>query len=766
MFFVFFSTLIYSQNISGKIFEILENGEISPLIGANIIWEGTSIGTVSDNNGFYSISAPDSYPAVLNVSFIGYESHTKMINAWRKNYDVSLRASVKINQGDVRRNIETTSRSIRDSINLQTISAGELEKAACCNLSECFETNAAVDVVFSDALSGAKKVKMLSLDGVYTYITQENMPMVRGVAASYGLTYVPGSWIESIQIIKGAGSVTNGFESLTGQINVELYQPESAPRMLFNAHFNHEGKIEANLLFTKKKGDWTSNLFTHMTYLSKEIDHHGSLHDHSTHSDLHGSDNFLDVPKITNVNILNRWKYTGSDIFSTQMSAKLLVEDRRAGTVTGFSDPFEIDIHNDLIELSAKLGFPQTHIPGKSIGSQYSFKTHNQTININQSDHTNYSVSQKSFYINIVRQTYLFNEDNVLKYGINSFLDYYDHNFSRIVLTFLPNQSTMLFNSQDTYFLPGIYSEYSHNIGDNINVISGIRADYIRSSYNPDFSPNDLYFLPRMNLKYNPSDETVVRLSFARSMRVPHSIIENSSLLFSNRRIIYQGFQPLIEVAWNYGVNFSYCFYALDREGSINLDAYRTVFDQQTVVNIENPRELIFHPLGEDPDSYSNVLETSFSYELWYNLDLKMAYKINKTSQSYSISNGIETKSIALTPKDRGLINLAYSNYADTWKFDVTCNYIGQSRIPNYYDNHNALVAESWSDPFYLFNTQITKSWDEFDVYIGSENISNVTQDNPILHAHNPSSLNFDASLVYAPVMGRSFYLGLRYKID
>ena len=143
-----------------------------------------------------------------------------------------------------------------------------------------------------------------------------------------------------------------------------------------------------------------------------------------------------------------------------------------------------------------------------------------------------------------------------------------------------------------------------------------------------------------------------------------------------------------------------------------------------------------------------------------------MAYKINKTSQTYWASNGIETKSIALTPKDRGLINLAYSNYADTWKFDVTCNYIGQSRIPSYYDNHNALVAESWSDPFYLFNTQITKSWDEFDVYIGSENISNVTQDNPILHAHNPSSLNFDASLVYAPVMGRSFYLGLRYKID
>ena len=138
-------------------------------------------------------------------------------------------------------------------LQIQKISSKELQKAACCNLSESFETNATVDVSFTDAISGAKQIKMLGLDGIYTQITQENVPLIRGLSSAYGLTYVPGTWIESIQIIKGAGSVTNGFESFAGQINLEYFKPENADKIFWNFYTNSESKFENNSSLLKKQ---------------------------------------------------------------------------------------------------------------------------------------------------------------------------------------------------------------------------------------------------------------------------------------------------------------------------------------------------------------------------------------------------------------------------------------------------------------------------------------------------------------------------------
>ena len=727
-----------AQQIKGRVVEILPSGEESPLPGANVVWDGTTIGSTSNEQGFYLINEPENYPATMVVTFIGYQSYKKEIKEWG-NYDIVLESSVKISQVEVKGKVNTTQVSTLDPINIQTILTGELEKAACCNLSESFSTNATVDVTFTDAVSGAKQIQMLGLDGVYTQITQENTPLIRGMSSSYGLSYVPGTWIESIQIVKGSGSVVNGFESLTGQLNLEYYKPNSAPKLFWNAYINQEGKLENNLLFAKQNGDWQSNLFTHISYFDKEIDKRGELGGERI------GDKFLDVPKIKQVNILNRWQYKGNPNYGMQLLAKALIEERLGGQISSVpkEDRYIVDINNSLYEIFSKFGAIQPNTPGKSAGLQTSFRLHNQTAIFGKN---NYKALQESAYLNFIRQTYINNTDNIFKYGFSQFADRYTESFSGNINTPFNNQIRL-------DLMSGFFSEYTFKSGDVFNITTGIRADYYNNT-------KKFNYVPRLNMKYNPNEKTAVRLSAGRAFRIANVFAENASFLASGRTIdVVEKLNP--EIAWNYGANFTYCFYLNGREGTINLDAYRTDFENQVVVDIETPSELSFYNL--DGTSYANSIQADIMYELFDRFDVKAAYKINDVHITY---NGAE-KIAPLTPKNRALVNMSYATNFDKWMFDLTWNYIGESRVPSYKidDLFGDYRSEHMSDPFYLINAQVTKKFEDFSIYVGGENLLSYTQENPIIDAGNPTSSAFDASLIYAPVMGRMIYTGLRYKI-
>jgi hypothetical protein len=287
-----------AQNITGKVLEKISDDRVAPIIGANVYWENTTVGTVTDKNGAYSIQEAPSFPATLLISFIGYEVSEKEVLDGE--YIFYLESSLELEEVDVKGKQNSSRFSTIGTLNVQTLNTQEFEKAACCNLSESFETNATIDVVYNDAVSGAKKIKMLGLDGIYTQITQENLPLIRGLSSSYGLTFTPGPFVESIQIIKGTGSVVNGFESFSGQINLEYFKPDCSENLYYNLYGNLEGKIENNLRLVKKNGKWKSNFFAHFSYHDTEIDNN--------------NDGFLDMPYINNFNFFNRWKYENANI--------------------------------------------------------------------------------------------------------------------------------------------------------------------------------------------------------------------------------------------------------------------------------------------------------------------------------------------------------------------------------------------------------------------------------------------------------------------
>lgn len=701
-----------AQDIIGKVLELNSDGSISPIFGANVYWEETTVGTTTDANGNYTISEATSFPASLSVSYVGYTYDSKeFIN---NEFIFYLKRSVELDEVNIRSSVNSTKYSVVNSLNVQTLTVNELQKAACCNLSESFSTNASVDVSYSDAISGAKKIRMLGLDGRYVQITNESIPLIRGLSSSYGLNYVPGTWIESIQIIKGSGSVVNGFESFTGQINLEYFKPSTADKMYWNVYANSGQRFENNLALKKIYEKWSSNLFTHFSYHNKEIDEN--------------NDGFMDMPHLKNFNVLNRFLYEGSNVFRAQLFVKAMYEDREGGQLSNFLNPYKIDIHNDIIEIGTKTGILPDE-DQRSIGLQTSFRRHNQEA---QFGDKLYNGLQESVYLNLIRDVKINN--NTFRYGLNYNADRFEESF---------NDS--LFNKID--LITGVFSEYNLKIDDYFILVAGFRADYHNNS--------QYHYTPRVNVKYNPTDDLALRISAGKAFRISNIFVEHSNFLASNR-IVKVRENLLPEVAWNMGFNLTYCFRLFGKEGIINADAYRTEFENQIVVDIENPGFLKFYNLNGK--SFANTLQIDLGYELVERLNIKLAYKINEVKIEYENRGLLQPP---LTPRDRALVNLSYANTSKDWEFDFTTNFVGKSRLPAHQD-----VKDAFSNPFFVHNSQITKRYDNIEVYIGAENILNFTQDNPIKIADNPTDENFDASIVYAPINGRMIYLGLRYKLN
>lgn len=700
--------------IKGRVVD--ENQE--PLFGANLVWEGTAIGTVSDSEGFYQISVPAKYPSHLVISYVGFQSQEIEVNQWG-HYHVVLSESVSLEGVDVKAKVKTSELSMINPLNVEKISSAELEKAACCNLAESFETNASIDVSFSDAMTGARQIQMLGLDGVYSQITQENMPLIRGLSSAYGLGFTPGSWIESIQVAKGVGSVVNGFESITGQINLELYKPETAFPLFVNGFVSSEGRLEKNIIISEKKGDWKSATLLHASTTTLEHD-----------ADSNG---FLDGPTGHQLNAIHRWDYTGNEDFYIAFGLKGMVEDKVAG-----SDEFQVELGNNILEFFSKTGWKRLAVPGKSMGLQTNFRFHEFE---SQFGNKNYNATQYSAYLNYIYQSYIGHTDHTYKTGLSYYADAY-------------NKTGSIIDSAFMDMVGGLFWEYSYTGSDVFSAVVGLRADY--------HDTHGLFNTPRAHLKWNPTDDMVLRLSGGRGFRTAQPLVENIGALASNRTISLPS-DLLPEVANNFGGNITQCFYLFGREGSVNADAYYTLFENQMIMDQETEEALSFYNL--DGESTSKVLQLDFNYELLDGVDIKASYKTQEVKATFDE----EHKFVPFVPKERLMLNVAYKTFFEDWKFDVTLQHIGSSRIPNHADlaGNTQLQfqdGEYWSDPFQKLNAQLTHTLRSVEVYIGGENLLDYKQDTPILNHENPMAADFDASMVWAPTMGRMFYLGFRYK--
>lgn len=709
----------------------MEKGEEVPLPGASVFWYQTTKGGITNADGYFKI--PKSKETeILIISYTGFQSDTIQVTG--NNLEIYLQSSVELNEVEIVSRQKTTTIGFMEPIKIQKIGEGELQKAACCNLSESFETNPSVDVSFTDAVTGTRQIQMLGLAGPYTQITRENMPDIRGLSAIYGLTYTPGPWVSSIHLIKGTGSVVNGYESIAGQIDVNLWRPADADRLYLNFFANQEGRIEANASTKFHVGNkWSSVLLLHGK--SNQI-----------RNDMN-SDGFMDMPVGNNFIGLNRWEYE-IDGGHIELGVKATYVDKLGGQLDyEKSNRFSNQIWGmqnltKRFEAWTKTGKVFKDKPYKSFGLQLSGIYHDQESIFGLRE---YNGKQQSFYANFIYQSIISNTDHKFKLGSSFVYDDYQESFNAI-------------DYSNSEMVPGVFAEYTYNWNDRFNLVAGLRGDY-SNQYG-------FFATPRLHLRYLMTEVLVVRASAGRGQRTARIISENIGFLSSSRVLDILSNDPGLpfgleaEVAWNYGFNLSYEFELDYRIGVISFDFYRTDFQNQIVVDMDSDvRKVSFYNLNGS--SFSNSFQAQLDYELIKRLDIRLAYRWYDVKTTY----GDDLLAKPFVATNRAFANFAYET-RNQWKFDATINWQGQKRIPSTLDNPTEYQRAEKSPDFFLLNAQITKVWKEkFDVYLGVENLLNYRQDNPIIAADQPFSEYFDASMIWGPVFGRNIYIGLRYRI-
>lgn len=727
---IIFNLSAFSQIIiKGNVKEKNSNAKNSTLVNANIYISDKTVGTVTDINGNFELSIPDNkFNQYLIASFIGYKSDSVKLSKSISNYSFSLISDLVLSEVEVKDRQKGDYISKIDPIQTNTITTEGLQKLACCNLSESFENDPTVDVSFSDAVTGAKQIQMLGLAGIYSQILTENIPSIRGHASPFGLGYIPGNWMESIQISKGTSSVINGYESITGQINIEYKKPEKSEKFFINLYGNNEEKFEGNINARKRINDkWSTMILLHAENHSKDIDMN--------------HDSFLDFPNLKQINFMNRWSYEEHEKGHSQFGFKVLTEDRKSGQL-GFHDSdtsslYGIGVKTNRYEAFAKNGINFNNRSQSSIGLLSNFSIHEQAAFFGKN---NYNATQSNFYSNLIYQFIVNSTKHKISTGASINIDNTDENL---------NDS--IFNRNE--IIPGAFIQYTSTITENLTGILGFRTDY-HNKYG-------MFYTPRLHLKYDFPHNIILRTSAGRGYRVPNIIPENIGILASSRKFIFlEEMKP--EIAWNYGINISKDFLIEHEEIlKLNLDFYRTFFQNQLIVDIDKEigKALIYNL---ENNSYSNSFQAQASIYPIEGIDITLAYRFNDVKML--LNDSMQEK--PLVNKHKGLLSLSYYTKMEKWKFDITLQYHGQSRIAPTSNYPLEYQREEKSPEYFILHGQITRKVLNWDFYVGAENITNYTQKNPIVASDDPFGKYFDTSQIWGPIVGRMIYIGLRYKIE
>lgn len=737
---IFILTVVTSfaqQTFKGMIMDKNNPKDNLGVFGANIHWLNTTVGTTTNEKGWFEIPYDKAYKKLI-VSFIGYRTDTILVNGLKPIHHFLKEESI-LDEVAISAKKQATSRSFLQTQNVFSVNSEELLKAACCNLAESFETNPSIDVNFSDALTGTRQIQMLGLNSPYLLIAQENIPMVRGASQVYGLTFTPGTWVESIQITKGAGSVVNGYESISGQINAELVKPFSDNKLFINGYGNLNGRLELNTHFNQKVNKkWQTGLYVHGNIRKEKFDNNG--------------DNFLDTPLAEQINVMNRWQFTDNETGWVSFLNLRFLDDRKQIGQLDFNP--EIDKRSNTIwgseiktsrfDFSGKLGYVFPELPFQSMGLQIAYSGHDQESYFGL---RNYEINHQSIYSNFMFNSIIGDTRHKFKTGISFTYDSYDELVE--TTSFGRNENSV-----------GAFFEYAYDNTENFSATLGMRLDH--------HNLLGTFITPRLHLRYVPWEIGVLRASIGRGKRSANIFAENQQLFASSRQININGSGGNIyglnpEIAWNYGVSFLQGFRLFDKKGDISFDFYQTNFENQIVVDWENARQISFYNL--EGKSIANSFQVETSYQPHHNLDLRLAYKFFDVTTDYESGN----LSKPIQPRHRFFVNASAKTHkkenGSQWKFDATYNFIGKQRLPN--TSLNATQLPDYSTGYNLLNMQITKVFSEkFEVYLGGENMTNVQQENPILGSENPFGANFDSTIVYAPVFGSSYYAGFRYKIN
>jgi len=726
-----FSGYLYAQ-VQGTV----RNVQGEPLPGAYVRWQEDKVGVVTDGTGRFHLDSRGNNKYII-ASCIGFGKDTIAVSAPTDSLVIILWDMKELSEATVVAKRTGTYKSFSSIENVDMVTSAELCRAACCNLGEAFVANPSVDVSYSDAATGARQIRLLGLSGTYVQMLTENIPNFRVAASPYGLGYVPGPWMQSIQVSKGISSVKNGYEALTGQINVEYKKPQQsdADLLAVNLFGDSGGKIEANADATfKMPHQWSSTLLAHYEKETRMHDGNG--------------DGFADVPQVEQFNAMNRWAYIGEH-YVFQAGVKALREQRNSGQTdhgnhAAQENPYKISIGTDRYEAFAKNAYIFNHEHNSNVALILSGSWHRQDAEYGL---RLYDVKQSNAYASLLFETEL-TKMHSLSTGLSFNYDGFSRRFRLEHDKSLPLRHT---DSHET--VPGAYAQYTYNLNDKLLFMGGVRADHSNLF--------GLFVTPRAHIKFTPSVYMNFRLSAGKGYRASHVLDENNYLLSGSRKIVAE-VDVMREEAWNYGASAAFKIPLAGKMLNLNLEYYYTDFLKQAVADMDSdPHAVIFAPLSGR--SYSSVVQAEASYPVFSGFTATVAYRFTDARTTY----GGRLLEKPLTSRYKALLTASYKTPLEIWQFDATLQLNGGGRMPEPYRLMDG--SFSWSHRYPAFpqlSAQITRYFRRGSIYIGGENLTNFKQKNPIIAAADPWGDRFDPTMLYGPVHGIKAYVGVRFNLE
>ena len=731
-----------------------------PLVGANVYWAGTTVGVATDVDGRFQLE-PVKSTNLLVTSFMGFHNDTTEVTS-HSELTIVLVSDLLLEEVDIVERKMAVLRSRISPLTTETLTGEALCMAACCNLSESFETSASVDVAYSDAATGAKQIRLLGLSGTYVQMLTENTPNIRGLAQAFGMEYIPGPWMEAIQVSKGTSSVLNGYEAIAGQINVEYLKPQTQDPVALNAMISTETHAEVNVT-----GGWDINdkvstgVLFHAQNMSLELDHN--------------HDGFLDMPKNTNVNLLNRWYIRDGD-YTGQILVRGLYDHRIGGqtkeAVTVAPTPYHIDLNTWRVDGFMKNGYVFDQETGMSIGIIASASYHNQQ---NSYGSRQWNAAQTNAYLNAIFQTSF--DDSAtdlwddhshnLSAGLSVNYDGYQEELSLV---------SPIDNLNRWEMTPGVFAEYTYTYKDKITLLVGIREDY-STRYG-------FFTTPRMNLRYAPFEWWTLRGSVGLGYRSPNAIADNAAYLSSNRIYHFDAVNLAQERSMNTGLSTVFYIPMGNKELQLSGEYYYTRFLDGVIADMDRDLHGVtlynMHDVA-DAQYFSHNWQVEANMEILRGWTMTAAFRYTDVKQTSfnTATNEYQLRDKPLQNKFKGIISTSYQTPLKTWQFDLTAQFNGEGRMPDgfvipegskQYRMHNGYIYHKW---YPQLLGQVTKFFRTWSIYLGAENMTNFTQDNPIVGSKigdtqfvNTQSANYDASMIWAPIHGWKLYLGFRWALE
>ena len=724
-----------AQPVRGKV----TNENATPLSGATVTWLSKGKGTVTNEAGEFTIDLPKKAPHTLLISFVGYKTDTLQV-ADTSFLQVALTEKSTMNEVTVhgRRKPFYIANS---PIKTEVISSLELKKAACCDLAGCFETQSSVQPQTTNIITNSKELRILGLSGIYNQLLIDGFPQIQGLTYTYGISSIPGPLVENIFVAKGANSVLQGYESISGQINVLTKEPDKTDKLLLNAYINGFGEKQFNALYAFKKNKWSNLTAFHMVQPANRIDK--------------DDDTFLDLPLLTRYMISNRWK-KGDEIkwgWSTQFGVRYLSE-KRIGGQTNFNyktDKGTTNAYGQAVNIDQPEAWFKT---AYRMNDQHRFVFNASGFHQSQQSYfgvTNYKAKQTNGYINL-QYEFSYKNNSVLKTGIS-----YRH------LNLLENISFSNNSLNRTYEgsydkienIPGVFAENMWNISsddpDKLVLITGIRADH-HNQFGWQVTPRTL-------LKYEVTEKLNVRGSIGTGWRTANIFSENIGLLVSSRDIIFaEALKP--EKALNFGFNATQKFKSTNVEGYVSLDFYRTNFQNQIFPDYDTDpaKAIIKNFTGK---SVSNGFQAEVSGTFYNRFAAKLGYVYLDV---YQMKNGAKYV-LPFNPTHRLNSSASFMPLSKKWHIDANVHWYGKQRLPDTKNNPVIYQMPDQSKSYTIVNAQFSYIIKKFEVYAGAENIFNFRQNKPIISWQDPFGQYFDTQFAWGPTRGREMYLGVRFTL-